>query len=449
MAKDRIADDFARFAGSGELSRRSLLIGTAILAGSGLLPEFANAQQAAEMLVAWWGSDDRHQKTLKLLKLFETKHPGLKMDAQYGGLIGYQDKISTQFAGGNAPDIMQISDNREALIASGRLLQLDDAIASGKIDLTDANKSVVETVKVGGKLYSIPWGLACGCYFLDTKAFEDAKVELPGPDWNWDQYAEKAKAINKASGGKIYGSADIWAPAGTRSLYPFEFFLRQRGKSTFTTDGQLGFDQAELTEWFTFWDDLRKAGGVPPAEITAAEGGYETSPIITGKAAMYPVNSSIASSLQALTKNKLVCAVIPNGINSKALSGPTVGAFVNASMQVFVNAASKHTDLAVEFLNLITNDPDAANIQLMARGVPLSAKITQAILPKVSPIEQSMADVIKYTQDHAAAPGITWPTTGGQVQDLMQRSHQAVAFGQSNVADTVSKFFDEAGIILN
>ncbi len=139
------------------------------------------------MLVAWWGSDDRHQKTLKLLKLFESKHPGLKMDAQYGGLIGYQDKISTQFAGGSAPDIMQISDNREALIASGRLLQLDDAIASDKINLADANKSVVETIKVGGKLYSIPWGLACGCYFLDTKVFQDTNVALPGPDWTWDQ----------------------------------------------------------------------------------------------------------------------------------------------------------------------------------------------------------------------------------------------------------------------
>ncbi|WP_162950192.1 ABC transporter substrate-binding protein [Rhizobium jaguaris] len=449
MAKNKTADDLARFAENGELSRRSLLIGAAMLAGSGLLPEIARAQGAAEMLVAWWGSDDRHQKTLKLLKLFESKHPGLKMDAQYGGLIGYQDKISTQFAGGNAPDIMQISDNREALIASGRLLQLDDAIASGKINLADANKSVVETIKVGGKLYSIPWGLACGCFFLDTKAFQDANVALPGPDWTWDQYAEKAKAINKASGGKVYGSADIWAPAGTRSLYPFEFFLRQRGKSTFTTDGQLGFEQAELTEWFTFWDDLRKAGGVPPAEITAAEGGYETSPIITGKAAMYPVNSSIASSLQALTKNKLVCAVVPNGINSKALSGPTFGAFINASLQVFVNAATKQKDLAVDFLNFVTNDPDAAKVHLMARGVPLSAKIAESILPAVSPIEQSMADVIKYTQNHSAAPGVTWPTTGGQVQDLMQRSHQAIAFGQSSVADAATKFFGEAGIILN
>jgi multiple sugar transport system substrate-binding protein len=443
-----INDGPAPIAGTLAMSRRSLLIGAAALAGSPLLSGIAGAQEAIEMHVAWWGSDDRHQKTLKMLKLFEQKHPGLTMAGQYGGLIGYQDKISTQFAGGNAPDVMQISDNREALIASGRLLELDDAVTSGKIDLSDANKSVVESIKVGGKLYSIPWGLACGCYFLDTKAFADAKIDLPGPDWTWDQFADKAKAINKASGGRVYGAADIWAPAGTRSLYPFEFFLRQRGLSTFTTDGELGFKAAELTEWFTFWNDLRKAGGVPPADITAAEAGYETSPIITGKAAMYPVNSSIASSLQGLTKNTLVCSPLPGGAGSKALSGDKYGSFINASIQVFVNGASKHKDLAIDFLNFVTNDPDAAKIQLMARGAPLSAKMAELILPSVSPVERSMVDVIKYVQAHAQPQAVAWPTTGGQIQDLMQRSHQEVAFEQSSVDDTVKKFFDEAGVIL-
>jgi multiple sugar transport system substrate-binding protein len=431
------------------VSRRNVLAGAAALAASPLLANFVGAQETAEMLIAWWGSDDRHQKTLKIMKLFEEKHPGLKMNAQYGGLIGYQDKIATQFAGGNAPDVMQISDNREALVASGRLLQLDDAISSGAINLSDANKSVIETIKVGGKLYSIPWGLACGCYFLDTKVFSDAGVEVPASDWTWDSYAEKAKAITKATSGKVYGSCDIWAPAGTRSLYPFEFFLRQRGMSTFTPDGQLGFQQAELTEWFTFWDELRKAGGTPPAEITASEGGFETSPLITGKAAMYPINSSIASSLQGLTKNKLVCSTFPNGIGSKALAGDKFGSFINSSMQVYINAATKHQDLAIQFLDFITNDPDAARIHLMARGAPLSAKIAQLIQPQVSPVEQSMADVVLYVQQKAVPQIVSWPVTGGQVQDLMQRSHQAIAFGQDTVEGTVNKFFDEAGIILN
>ncbi len=432
----------------GTLSRRTVLMGATALVGLPLLSSLAHGQDQVDMRIAWWGSDDRHQKTLKMIDLFEAEHPGLTMESQYGGLIGYGDKMSTEFAGGNAPDVMQIAESREALIKSGRLLQLDDYITSGALDLSDANTSVLETVKVDGKLYSIPWGLASGCYFIDTKVFADTEVEEPGYDWNWDSYAEKAKAIAAATPDGVYGSADIWAPAGTRSFFPFEFFLRGRGKTAYTPEGELNFTADELTEWFTFWDELRKAGVVPPAEITALEAGFETSPIITGRAAMYPINSSIASSLQALTPNPLKILPIPSGIGSAALSGQKNGGFINSSMQVYVNAATKHKDLAVQFLNFATNSPEAAKIHLMARGVPLSSKIAALVSPEVSPIEQSMVDMILYVQENAVPEVVSWPLQGGQIQDLMQRSHQEIAFGQNDVAGTVSKFFDEASFIL-
>ncbi|MDB5585742.1 MAG: carbohydrate transporter substrate-binding protein [Devosia sp.] len=432
----------------GALSRRTLLMGATALAGLPLLSSLARGQDKIDMRIAWWGSDDRHQKTLKIIDLFEAEHPGLTMESQYGGLIGYQDKLSTEFAGGNAPDIMQVSDSRESLIKSGRLLELDDYIKSGELNLSDANTSVLETLKVDGKLYSIPWGLASGCYFIDTKVFADSRVEEPGLDWNWDGFAEKAKAIAAATPDGVYGAADIWAPAGTRSFYPFEFFLRGRGKTAYTPEGKLNFTADELTEWFTFWDELRKAGVVPPAEITALETGFETSPIVTGRAAMYPINSSIASSLQALAPNPLKVLSFPSGVGSTALSGDKYGAFINSSMQVYVNAASEHKDVAIQFLNFVTNSPDAAKIHLMARGVPLSSKIAALVSPDVSPIERSMVDMIQYVQEHAVPEVVSWPVQGGQIQDLMQRSHQEIAFGQSDIAGTVSKFFDEAEFIL-
>ena len=428
--------------GMGRLNRRNVLLGTVALAASPLLGGIARAQDKIDMRINWWGSDARHQKTLKLIKLFEQKNPGIKMTPEYGGLIGYQDKLSTEFAGGHAPDVMQLDDGPAALAGAGRLLPLDDYIASGKLDLANANKNVLETSKINGKLYSIPWGLACGCYFLDTKVFADSKVELPQPDWNWDAYAKTARALSKDG---FYGSADIWAPAGTRSLAPFEFFLRQNGKFAFTPEGKIGFGKDELTEWFTFWDDLRKAGAVPPADVTALESGFETSPLITGKAAMYPINSSIASSLQGLTQHKLVVTTIPSGIGSKALPGPKVGAFINASMQIYVNAASQHKDKAIAFLNFITNDPDEAKIHLMARGVPLSSKMADLVSPEISPVEQSMVEMIKWVQANAQPVFVPWPKTSAQIQDLMQRSHQAIAFEQASIADTVSQFIDEAG----
>ncbi len=430
--------------------RRGVLLGAAsLLAGAALPFRRARAQDAkVNMRISWWGSDDRHQRTLKMIKLWESRNPGATMAAQYGGLIGYQDKLSTEFAGRNAPDVMQIADNRESLIASGRLMLLDPYIASGQLNLADANKSVLETVKVGGKLYSIPWGLAGGCFFFDTKVFADTGVELPGLGWNWDDFAAAARKISKAAPKGMYGSADIWAPAGTRAFYPFEFFLRGRGKTAFTEAGKLNFGANELTEWLSFWDGLRREGAVPPAEVTALENGYETSPIIAGRSAMYPINSSIASSLQGLSKNKLVVGTIPSGLGSKALPATQYGAFINTSMQVYVNAATKFPKQSIEFVNMITNDPEFAKIQLMSRGVSLSSKMAALVTPDIAPIEQSMVQMVQYVQEHATPLYVPWPKAGSQIQDLMQRTHQQVAFGQASVAQAVTRFIDEAGQIM-
>lgn len=438
----------ANGSGSDLATRRSVIAGSAALLGTAL-SGVVHAQDAkGNLRISWWGSDDRHQRTLKIIKLWESRNLGYTLTPEYGGFLGYQDKLSTQFAGRNAPDIMQIADNRESLIASGRLLRLDEYVALGQLDLSSANPGVLQTVKVAGKLYGIPWGLACGCFFLDTKVFTDTHTELPGLDWTWDEFAAKAKAIAKASPIGMYGAADIWTPAGTRALYAFEFFIRQRGMTVFASASKLGFGKNELAEWFTFWDDLRLAGAVPPAEVTALESGFETSPIITNRAAMYPVNSSIASSLQGLTQHKLVTQTFPNGLGSKALAGPQFGSFINSSIQVYVNADTKYKKQAVDFLNAITNDPEMAKIQLMSRGVPLSSKMTDLILPDISPVEQSMAKVILYVQEHATPQFVAWPKAGSQIQDLMQQSHQQIAFKQASVAQTVTRFFDEAGLIM-
>ena len=438
----------ANGSGSDLATRRGVIAGSAALLGSALSGTVQAQDAKGNLRISWWGSDDRHQRTLKIIKLWESRNPGITLTPEYGGFLGYQDKLSTQFAGRNAPDIMQIADNRESLIASGRLLRLDDYVASGQLDLSSANPGVLQTVKVGGKLYGIPWGLACGCFFLDTKVFTDTQTELPGLDWTWDEFAAKAKAIAKASPTGMYGAADIWTPAGTRALYAFEFFIRQRGMTVFASAGKLGFGKNELAEWFTFWDELRLAGAVPPAEVTALESGFETSPIITNRAAMYPVNSSIASSLQGLTQHKLVTQTFPNGLGSKALAGPQFGSFINASIQIYVNADTKNKKQAVDFLNAITNDPDMAKIQLMSRGVPLSSKMTDLIVPTISPVEQSMAKVILYVQEHATPQFVAWPKAGSQIQDLMQQSHQQIAFKQATVTQTVTRFFDEAGLIM-
>jgi oligogalacturonide transport system substrate-binding protein len=55
------------------------------------------------------GAAARHAATLKALRLFEQRHPGLRVKAEYMGFNGYLERLTTQIAGGSEPDLMQIN----------------------------------------------------------------------------------------------------------------------------------------------------------------------------------------------------------------------------------------------------------------------------------------------------------------------------------------------------
>jgi len=240
------------------------------------------------------------------------------------------------------------------------------------------------------------------------------------------------------------GSADIWAPAGTGSFAPFEAFLRQRRKHPYGKDGRLAFEKSDLTEWFTFWDELRRSGAVTPPEVTALETGFETSPLVTGKAAMYPINSSIASSLQGLAPNELNIVPLPNGAGSSALPGQVFGQYINASLTISGNARTSDPETVAKFIDFVLNDPDANRISMMSRGVPPSAAMVELIKSQVSPIEQKMIAAIEYIQNHIDGEVIAPPAKSSPIGDLMNRCRQDIAFERATIPVTVDQFFTEA-----
>lgn len=435
------------------VSRRAVLGGSLAAAGSVFFASCsaskgASSDGGADLAISWWGADDRHKKTQTLLKLYSQKHPEVNFEPTFGGLVGYQDKMVTELAGGNGPDVMQIAD-RLSLIASGSLLLLDSYIADKRIDLTDADPKTVALQQYQGKQYTLPWGLAAGVMFYDTKVFADANVPVPEYAWTWDDYWQTAKAITDASPEGFYGSADIWAPAGTGSWAPFVSFLLSRKLQPYTMEGELNFTPDVLKEWFSFWDDIRRAGYVPPATITAQESGFETSPLVKGKAAIYPINSSIASSLQGLSKNPLGLTTLPTGLDStQYLSAEQFGQYINASLTIGANARTEYPDQVVDFINFAVNDPDANKVTLMSRGVPLSSKMATLVEPVVSDIEKKMVEVIGYIQKNAVPEVVTFPTADGQISTLMNNSHQAIAFDKATIDDTVSTFFTQAERVL-
>ena len=51
--------------------------------------------------MVWWGSQERHDATLKVLDLYKEKNPNVTFETEFSGWEGYWDKLATQSAAQN------------------------------------------------------------------------------------------------------------------------------------------------------------------------------------------------------------------------------------------------------------------------------------------------------------------------------------------------------------
>lgn len=70
----------------------------------------------------WWGNPDRAARTQEAVDLFEEKHPDVDVQTSFAGYDAYKQKLATQAAGGDAPDVMQLDYRMIDQYASGGVL---------------------------------------------------------------------------------------------------------------------------------------------------------------------------------------------------------------------------------------------------------------------------------------------------------------------------------------
>ncbi|HER2209499.1 TPA: extracellular solute-binding protein, partial [Streptococcus pyogenes] len=127
-----------------------------------------------ELRMTWWGSQTRHDLTTKVIKLFEEKHPGITIKPEYSGWDGYFDKLTTQVAGSNAPDIIQMDYAFLTDFARrGALLDLTPYAESKELRTEDHDKSMLKAGSIDDKLYAITLGVNAPGVIYDATVFQE------------------------------------------------------------------------------------------------------------------------------------------------------------------------------------------------------------------------------------------------------------------------------------
>jgi multiple sugar transport system substrate-binding protein len=419
--------------GAGGLAAAATTMGLAACApgSSGGGSQGGGGGGGTNLALAWWGNPTRNKNTQAEIDAFMKANPDLKIAGQPGEFNTYWDKLATQTAGGNAPDIIQMDMNYISEYGTrGALLDL------GKVDVSKFVAGTVDSGKINGKLVGVNAGINSALIFANPKVFEKAKMDLPSDKtWTWDQLMEvSAEVASKA--GVSFGLASIM---GSDPL--FGTFVRQQGKELFTPDG-LGFDVADAQAWYELMVKGVKAKAIGTPEQISEEQAkpLDQSAIVVGTAAMQYYNSNQLEAVSNAAGGDLMKMLRGPSITGKATERKT---WYKASMLWSASAKTKNPDAAIAWINWFANDPAAANIDLAERGIPPNTEILAEVKSKLSPAQQEVAKYIVAIKPEVGSTPIAPPPGGGTIATVMFRHGTDVVFGRTSPAEGAKKFVDE------
>jgi len=401
----------------------------------------AASGERIELRIAWWGSQNRHDRTLKVIDLFQQAHPNITITSEYGNFDDHWTKLATQAAGGNLPDVVQQDYSRIGdWVSRGLLTPLDDYAANGTLNLENVADEQLAGGKVDGKLYGVSLGTNALTVLYDPAAFETAGVATPNAAWTWSDFEQAANTIHE--------KLDIYGVEGFYNMEFFKLFLKEHGEWVYSDDGKaLGYDDDALaTEFFQSLVDMQASGAMPTREFDAARGtpALEESLIVSGQAAMLFVWSNQAVAVaNAAGERNLELAQTPS------ISSGTEGLYLKPSMFFSIPSQSKNPEAAALFIDFFLNSPEANEILAAERGVPIVPDVRTAIEASVPPIQQKVFQYISEVEPVAAPINPPDPAAHAKIlADVYNPLIDQLLYGELTPAEAAAQFREQATPIL-
>ena len=389
---------------------------------------------------AWWGNDDRAQRTNAAVALFEKRHPNITVRTSFAGYPAYVQKLATQAAGGDLPDVAQLDYRQISQYAgSGTLLDLGPYLRNGTLRTADFDKTLTRTGVYDNKQYALPMGKGTTGIVYDAAVFKKAGVATPQPGWTWDDWAEAGKKITalgmKGPNGHAYtGLSDLGVNEDA-----FETWLRGRDKELYASEHRLGFTADDLTAFWTFTDKLRRAGIVSQARDTAQVGGaVEDTPMGRGIAATDFNWDAPFLGYPPLLGDQVHFAPVPT-------TDGKVGQYFKPTMLIGAGAGTQHPKEAAELIDFLLNDPAAGKILGVTRSTPPNEKIAEEIGKGLTGPEKEVYDYGRTIAAHGtSAPPMAPPRGDVVLQVSFTRDYQRVSYGMESPRGAAEEYVAEA-----
>jgi oligogalacturonide transport system substrate-binding protein len=410
-----------------------LAAGAAALAAPGI------ARAAPEALrFAWWGGGGRHEATLKAVRLFEQRHPGTRIKAEYMGFNGYLERLTAQIAGRSEPDVMQINWAWLAMFSKRGtgFTDLEPLIGAAVREQLPADD--IATGRIAGKLNALSVGYTARVMLWNRGTFEKLKLPLPR---NWDDLFAAGAAFKRTLGdgafpldGELYDMVLL-----------SQSWVQQKHGTPFIAPGtpRVAMDAAAALDWVRMYQRLVSGHVATPLPLRASLGGAEKPTEqqpdwVNGRwAGNYTWDSVIglrASTLKG--ENRLALGDFPTLPDARA-----TGIFGRPTLMFAVGRNCRQPEVAARLIEFLLTDPEAVRLLGRTRGLPASRAALQLLRAegKLPPLEVEAHAQIAAQRDAGRIPLPAPLFEHPRMNKFMREVFETVAYGKSDAATAAQR----------
>lgn len=350
---------------------------------------------------------------------FEKANPGIKVALTNGSWDTAHEKILSWANTGDTPDITVFGPKWLPELISVDALQPFDQYASKEF-LGNFPESLMEPLRVDGKLYAIPEALSTRMMYYRTDVFEKAGVT--SPPTTWSEYVDalrKVKASSKDYPLAVQGSGD-------EAIWYYTYFLLGAGGNFADSSGKWKVNEPANVEALQFEADLVNVDKVTAPDPTSVDQDTVQALFTSGKAASYWGPPWTLPSIDASIKDKVAIAPYPTK------SGQPAPMFIQDTFALFKKA--KHPAEAVKFLEFWSQDKYQVEFNDVESLIPVTTSAGKAPVFQDNKALQAFVAAVPQSASYPILAG--WETVAVEVRNAVQ----AALLGKK----TAQKALDEA-----
>lgn len=383
----------------------------------------------------WWGNDDRASKYTEAIALFEKEYPNVTVNGTFTDYPSYWEKRTTEAAGGGLPDVMQFDYSQMDSFGSRGLLYNLTPEYGENIVVDAIPETALGVGDIDGKSYGLISSTNAWSMFQDKTLLASIGAEPYEGGTSWEDYYEWIADVTDKGDG-VYGGADP-----TQRIQNFELTLRQDGGNLYTDDGELGFDEKDLTAFWESADDIRESDIVPQQRLEELNPVSGFGANIAGSELTWDNFGAGYLADSGKSVDDLVLTTPPTSdADAKDL-------YLKPSMLLAMSSKTKVAGAGAKLIDFLTNSPEVGKIFGASRGIPASETQRDG-----ADLSGQDANVLAYeesiTDRLGDAPPLP-PEGAAGIEQKFWDLGKSIDLGAISIDDAVKQFFDEAEIALN